>query len=132
MEHGWGHSLSTNIPVRLRCVQPRDSGCRCLGCVESISPTGAFIRTEAGIRPALNVVVESLTPALGLPGRQLPAVVLRASSGTMAVEWLELASNGVSAVMTETLLSGAREGDERPMPALGRVAFCALASAPVA
>jgi len=132
MEHWWGHSLSTNIPVRLRCVQSCDSGCRCLGRVESISTTGACIRTEVGIRPALNVVVETLTPALGLPGRQLPAVVLRAGSGTMAVEWLDLASTGVSAVMTESMLSDARGGDERPMPTLGRVAFCALASTPVA
>lgn len=132
MEHRWGRRLSANIPVRLRCMQARDSGCRCLGCLESVSATGALIRTEVGIRPAPNVVVETLVPGLGLQGRELPASVIRESSGTMAVEWMELASTGVSAVMSEAMLSGARGGNERPMPTLGRVAFCALASAAAA
>src|ERR1700694_51192 len=68
MEHRWGHRLSTNIPVRLRCMQSRDSGCRCLGCLESVSARGALIRTELGICPAPNVVVATLAPALGLQG----------------------------------------------------------------
>jgi hypothetical protein len=50
----------------------------------------------------------------------------------MTVEWMEFASTGVSAVMTETMLnSGAGDG-ERPPPTLGRVPFCALASATAA
>ena len=129
MEHRWGHRLSTNIPVRLRCMQSRDSGCRCLGCLENVSASGALIRTELGIRPAPNVVVETLAPALGLQGRELPASIVRVSPGKISDEWIEFASIGVSAVMTETMLnSGGRHG-ERPMPTLGRVRFCALASA---
>lgn len=128
MEHLWGRRLLANIPVRLTCVQARDSGCRCLGRLESISATGALIRTELGIRPAPDVVVEPLVPGLGLQGRELPASVIRSNAGTMAVEWRELASTGVSAVMSEVMLSGGRVGDERPMPTLGRVAFCALAA----
>ena len=77
MEHRWGHRLSTNIPVRLRCIQSRDIGCRCLGCLENISASGAMIRTELGIRPAPNVVVETLGAALGLQGRELLAVQLQ-------------------------------------------------------
>jgi hypothetical protein len=46
----------------------------------------------------------------------------------MAVEWLEFASTGVSAVITETMLNSGRGDGERPMPTLGRVRFCALAS----
>ena len=129
MEHRWGHRLSTDIPVRLRCMQSRDSGCRCLGCLESVSASGALIRTELAIRPAPNVVVATLAPALGLQGRELPASIVRASSGEIAVEWMEFASTGVSAVMTETMLSSERGDGERPMPTLGRVRFCALASA---
>jgi hypothetical protein len=129
MEHRWGHRLSTNIPVRLRCMQSRDSGCRCLGCLENVSGSGALIRTELGIRPAPNVVVETLAPALGLQGRELPASIVRVSPGKISVEWIEFASIGVSAVMTETMLnSGGRDG-ERPTPTLGRVRFCALVSA---
>lgn len=128
MEHRWGHRLSTNIPVRLRCMQSRDSGCRCLGCLESVSGSGATIRTELGIRPAPSVVVETLAPALGLQGRELPASIVRGSSGEISVEWMEFASTDVSAVMTEALLSSGRGGAERPMPALGRVRFCARAS----
>ena len=129
MEHRWGQRLSTNIPVRLRCMQSRDSGCRCLGCIESVSAAGALIRTELGIRPAANVIVETLAPALGMQGRELPGSVVRVSSGEIAVEWLELASTGVSAVMTETMLSSGAGDGERPVPALGRVLFCELASA---
>jgi hypothetical protein len=132
MEHRWGHRLSTNIPVRLRCMQSLDSGCRCLGCLENVSASGALIRTELGIRPAPNLVIETLAPALGLQGRELPASIVRASSGEIAVEWMEFASTGASAVMTETMLnSGGGEG-ERPMPTLGRIRFCALASATAA
>jgi hypothetical protein len=132
MEHRWGHRLSTNIPVRLRCMQSRDSGCRCLGCLENVSASGALIRTELGICPAPNVVIETLAPALGLQGRELPASIVRASSGEIAVEWMDFASTGVSAVMTETMLDSGGGGGERPMPTLGRVPFCALASATAA
>ena len=129
MEHRWGQRLFTKMPVRLRCMQPRDSGCRCLGCLESVSASGALIRTEIGIHPAPHVVVETLAPALGLQSGELPASIVRASSGEISVEWMEFASTGVSAVMIETLLnSGGGEG-ARPMPTLGRVRFCALASA---
>ena len=130
MEHRWGHRLSTNIPVRLRCLQSPDSGCRCLGCLESVSASGALIRTEHGIRPAPNVVIQTLAPALGLQGRELPASIVRASCGEISVEWMEFASTGVSAVMTEAMLNSGGGDGERPMPTLGRVRFCALAFAP--
>ena len=131
MEHSWGRRLSTSIPVRLRCVQSRDSGCRCLGCLESVSAAGGLIRTELGIRPAPDVVIETLAPALGLEGRELPACIARAGpgEGQMAVEWTALAATGVSAVMAEAMLSGGAGGGERRRAALGRVRFCALASA---
>ena len=132
MEHRWGYRLSTNIPVRLRCMQSPDSGCRCLGCLESVSASGALIRTEFGIRPAPNVVVQTLAPALGLQGRELPAFIVRTSSGEVSVEWMEFASTGVSAVMTEAMLNSGGGHGERPMPTLGRVRFCALASAGLA
>jgi len=120
MEHRWGHRLSTSIPVRLRCQQAIDSGCRCLGCLENVSGSGALIRTELGICPAPALVVEPLIPLLGLAQRELPATVVR------AVEWSDLGSRAVSALLTETMLtSGAnKSGHVRP---LGRVPFCALA-----
>ena len=132
MEHRWGHRLSTNIPVQLRCMQSRDSGCRCLGCLESVSASGALIRTELGIRPAPNVLVQTLAPALGLQGRELPAYIVRTGSGAISVEWMEFASTGMSAVMTETMLNSKGGDGGRPMPSLGRVSFCALASARLA
>jgi hypothetical protein len=92
-----------------------------------------LIRTQIGIRPAPNVVVETLAPALGLQGRELPGYIVRASSGEIAVEWLEMASTGVSAVMRETMLNSGGGGDHvRPVPAFGRVLFCELASVAVA
>jgi hypothetical protein len=129
MEHRWGHRLSTNIPVRLSCMQSRDTGCRCLGRLESVSASGALIRTELGIRPAPNVIVEALTPTLGPQGREFPASIVRATSGEISVEWMEFASTGVSAVMTEAMLNSGGGDGERPKPTLGRVRFCALASA---
>ncbi len=128
MAYRWGHWLSTNTPVRLRCMQSPDSGCRCLGCLEQISTSGALIRTELGIRPAPNVAIETLAPALGLQGRELPASIVRTSSDEIAVEWMDSASTGVSAVMMETMLHSGGDDGERPMPTLGRVPFCALAS----
>jgi hypothetical protein len=126
MEYRWGHGLSAKIPVRLRCMESPDSGCRCLGCLENISASGALIRTELGIHPARNVVIEILVPALGLQSRELPASIVRASSGEMAVEWMESAWTGVSAVMTETMLNSRAGDGDRAMPTLGRVPFCAL------
>ena len=126
MEHRWGHRLSASIPVRLRCRQALDSGCRCLGCIENVSGSGALIRTELGICPAPAMVVEPLIPVLGLAGRELAASVVRASDGEMAVEWTDLGSMAVSALLTETMLtSGANESGRAPT--LGRVPFCALA-----
>jgi hypothetical protein len=118
--------------VRLRCMQSRDSGCRCLGCLENVSASGAVIRTELGICPAPNVVVETLAPALGLQGRELPASIVRARSGEITVEWMEFASTGVSAVMTETMLKSGGGDGGRPPLTLGRVPFCALAAAAAA
>src|SRR6516162_3323168 len=128
MEHRWGHRLSTTMPVRLRCMQSWDRGCRCIGCLENVSASGALIRTELGIRPAANVFVETLVPALGQQGRELPASISRATPGEIEVEWLELASTGVSALMTETMLNSGGSNGDRPMPTLGRVRFCELAS----
>ena len=128
MQDRWGHRLTTNIPVRLRCRQLRDGGCRCLGCLENVSASGASIRTELGIRPAANVFVETLVPVPGLQGRELPASIVRASSGEMEVEWLELASTDVYALMTEAMVNSGGDDGDRPMAALGRVRFCELAS----
>jgi len=129
MEHRWGHRLSTHIPVRLRCLQALDSGCRCLGCVENVSASGALIRTELGICPSATIVVETLSPALGMQERELPACVIRAGEAELAVEWTELASTAVSAVLTEAMLTSGGGQEDDCAPALGRVAFCALAPA---
>ena len=132
MQHRWGHRLTTNIPVRLRCMQLRDGGCRCLGCLENVSARGALISTELGIRPAANVFVETLVPDLGPQGRELAASIVQASSGEVEVEWLELASTDVSALLTEAMLNSGGGDRERPIPTLGRVRFCELASATAA
>ena len=130
MEHRWGHRLSANIPVRLRCMQSRDSGCRCLGCLESVSASGALIKTELGIRPAANVVVETLAARSWPAGSRVPGFYRSSRPRrNIAVEWMEFASTGVAAVMTETMLDSGGSDGERPMPTLGRVRFCDLASA---
>ena len=129
MEHRWGHRLSTSIPVRLKCQQALDSGCRCLGRIENVSGSGARIRTELGICPAAAMVVEPLIPVPGLAGRELPATVVRASDGEMAVEWVDVGSVAVSALLTETMLTSGTNEKERA-PTLGRVPFCALAPVP--
>jgi hypothetical protein len=125
MEHRWGRRLMSHIPVRLRCLQSPDSGCRCLGRLEEVSASGALIRTELGICPAATIMIETLAPTLGMQQRELPASIVRTSPGELAVEWSEFASTGVSAVMTESMLTSAEGGCQ--MPALGRVPFCALA-----
>src|SRR5215469_13533417 len=126
MEHRWGRRLVTAIPVRLRCLRSADSGCRCLGSLQSISASGALIKTELGIQPSSTIAVETLTAALGLKSRELPACIVRDSPGEIAVEWMDFASTGVFGVLTEIMLSGG--GSEGEVLALGRVRFCALAS----
>jgi hypothetical protein len=94
--------------------------------MDNVSGSGALIRTELGIWPAPAIVVEPLIPVLGLRQRELPACVVRAVDGEMAVEWVDLGSRAVSALLTETMLTGSanRSG---PVSPLGRVPFCALA-----
>jgi hypothetical protein len=123
MEHRWGQRLSSNIPVRLRCMQARDTGCRCLGYMESVSASGALIRTELGICPAPNIVIET-PPSTFAACRQLPASVVRAGAGALTVEWLEWPSADVSAVMAESMLHSAGVDGEHPRLTLGRVPFC--------
>jgi len=84
-----------------------------------------LIRTELGICPAATIMIETLAPTLGMQQRELPATIVRASPGELAVEWTQFASTGVSAVMTESMLTSAEASG--PGPALGRVPFCALA-----
>jgi hypothetical protein len=132
MEHRWGQRLVTNIPVRLRCIQSRDTGCRCLGCVESISASGASIRTELGICPAPNVVVEMPPSVFAARGRELPASIVRVSPGEMTVEWREWLSTDVSAVLTETMLNSGSGKPAKPIRPPGRVPFCELAFAAAA
>jgi hypothetical protein len=72
------------------------------------------------------MVVEPLIPVLGLAGRELAASVVRASDGEMAVEWTDLGSTAVSALLTETMLTSVAD-ESRRAPTLGRVPFCALA-----
>ena len=74
----------------------------------------------------------NLSVALGRQGRELQASIVRTSSGEMEVEWLEPASTDVFALMTETILDSGGGGGDRPMPILGRVPFCELASATAA
>lgn len=115
--------------VRLRCLRSQDSGCRCLGYLENVSVSGALIRTELGIHPSARIVVETLTPALGVASRELSACVVRAGSGELALEWMDLASTGVLAVLTETQRTSGCNQSACRVPALGRVRYCALAPA---
>jgi len=127
MEHRWGRRFVTGIPVRLKCMQSPDSGCRCLGRLESVSASGALIRTELGIRPSTAVEVQPLTKA-GVKLRELPASVVRASPGELTVEWTDFGSRDVFGVLTESTISSGADEDEPP--ALGRVGFCARSSLP--
>jgi len=127
MEHRWGTRLSTTIPVRLRCLQSPDTGCRCLGCLENVSVSGALIRTELGICPSAHISVEPLTPAPGLKASELPACIVRGGCGELAVEWMDVASTSVLAVLSAADLLNGHSTPGCPVPALGRVRFCALA-----
>jgi hypothetical protein len=129
MEHRWGTRLSTSIPVRLRCLQSPDTGCRCLGCLENVSVTGALIRTELGICPSAHIAIETLIPASSLEARELPACIVRRGASEMAVEWMDLASTGVLTMLSEKTLPHPYKKRSYPMPAFGRVRFCALACA---
>lgn len=126
MEHRWGRRLMTSIPVRLRCIRCPESSCTCLAYLQNVSASGALIRAQLGIRPAHNVVVETQGAGPCLQGRELPASIVRASAGEMAVEWMEFAPPALSALMVEAMLNSV--GGEELAPTLARVRFCPLAS----
>jgi hypothetical protein len=127
MEHRWARRLVAALPVRLRCIQSPDSGCRCLARLESVSASGALIRTELGICPSRAIAVETLTTEPGQETRELPACIVRAMPGEIVVEWTDVAPALVSGLLTDVMLSS--EGDECEAPKLGRVRFCALSGA---
>jgi len=96
----------------------------------NVSASGALLETELGIRPSTTIAVETLPTALGLRSRELPARIVRAAPGELAVEWTDFASTLVLGVLTEIMLSSAER--EHEVRALGCVRFCALSSAPLA
>jgi len=102
--------------------------CRCLGCWQNTSASGALIRTQPGIRASAGIVIETFAPALGLQGRELPAYIVRAGPGEIAVEWLELPSTDFLPVLTEARLTGRYGEGGCRAPELGPVRNCALAS----
>jgi hypothetical protein len=102
-----------------------DSGCRCVGRLESISASGALIKTELGICPSAAIAVQTLTADPDQRPWELPAGIVRQSPGEIAVEWDDVASPEVFDVLTEALVNSGE--NEREAPALGRVHFCALA-----
>jgi len=123
MEHRWGRRLVAAMPVRLRCMRSPDSGCRCLGRIESISTSGALIKTEFGICPSTTMEVQTLTTEPGQPPRELTALIVREKPGELAVEWNDAASKAVFEVLTDVML-GCEKSEAAP--ALGRVSFCAM------
>jgi hypothetical protein len=67
------------------------------------------------------MTVETLAPALGFKECELPACLVRASSGEIALDWTEFASIAMFALRTEsTLTSGSVDGASR-MPRYRRL-----------
>ncbi|MEJ0085173.1 MAG: PilZ domain-containing protein [Pseudomonadota bacterium] len=100
-EHRWGQRVPANVAV----VITRDGCVRGVGRVSDVSLSGALLTT------ALEVPVHA-DISVSLPGenaepREIPACVVRSQSGSLAIEWRDMASPQVMAFIRGIAPDGA-------------------------
>lgn len=101
MEHRWGHRVDIDMPLLLRGARGNASGRLC-----NLSISGALIRT--------GLVIPALAPVDVIIGTDaLSGHVTRIIPGFIAVEWSQMASDRVTAVL-EIAREAARRGSTTP------------------
>jgi hypothetical protein len=88
MEHRRGRRQATNFPVRFFAA----SGITGMGRILNISSSGAFMETNAQLRPLSLVYLESATQPFGNGEvRRITASVVRRDAIGVGIEWCESA-----------------------------------------
>jgi len=91
MEHRWGERVELHLTVKLSC---RGSAPPVAGCLENVSSSGAFVRTEGCGPPRgpVEVILEQDGSDSGRPrSMRLLAYVVRESAAGVGIEWSEFA-----------------------------------------
>lgn len=89
MEHRWGQRVALEVPVRLE-VGGRSLG---RGVLRNASISGALIETALELPVFSNLVVS--IPAVG----DLPASIVRCAPASFAIEWRDMASPSIVALL---------------------------------
>jgi PilZ domain-containing protein len=95
LEHRWGERVKVNIPVRVETHQLDAAD----GCMQNLSLSGAFVRSESNLR--LNTLVE-VSIALPPPSTRttvIKALVSRKLDHGVGIEWHEFAPNIIRALL---------------------------------
>jgi hypothetical protein len=93
MEHRWGHRVDADLPVMIG-YDGRMSG---MGRVSNVSLSGALLVTALNVPLHASVTVSPLRD--GKATADLSACVVRTDAGTVAVEWRDMASPQVIALI---------------------------------
>lgn len=94
MEHRWGQRVPLDLPVRLELAGELLAH----GRIQDASISGACVTTDTKFPPLAAVEVVLRTPA----GRTvLPACVVRRADGGVGVEWRDMASPSLVALLRE-------------------------------
>jgi PilZ domain len=99
LDHRWGERVKVNMPVRLESNQSGEAN----GCMQNLSLSGAFVRSESNLR--LNTLIE-VSVALPPPSTRtavIKALVSRKLSYGVGIEWHEFAPNIIRALLRSAL-----------------------------
>jgi len=104
MEHRWGRRIAVDIPIQ---IAPLGSSLRG-ALLANFSVTGAFIKADFGLRVLSRVrIVFASTVQPQLEALSLAAYVARNNRHGVGVEWCELASPAVTALLRALTLTSA-------------------------
>jgi hypothetical protein len=106
MEHRWGQRVTAEFPVMIRC----EGWVFGMARVRDLSLSGALLVTPLEVPLHANVTISPVRE--GKTTADLPACVVRSEAGSIAVEWRDMASPQVIALI-ESVSSDATAFERR-------------------
>jgi hypothetical protein len=100
MEHRWGGRVQADLAVLI----VRDDGLRGIGRMKNLSLSGALLATSFNVPLHANITVSLLG---GTETREIFACVVRAQPGYVAIEWRDMASPQILALIESVSTDGA-------------------------
>jgi hypothetical protein len=100
VEHRWGQ----RVPADLAVMVMSDAAMRGVGRLNNVSLSGALLTTALEIPLYANITVSSLG---GTEPREIAACVVRTQADAVAIEWRDMASPQVLALIESLSADGA-------------------------